>query len=279
MNTEDSTLEADRADALNRVDLVRLFERWLEATLADEEPPKGIDAELLGALTADAEPPDQRQAHADSYALWSAVTALTQEVKLQGRAFKELHGALGTEAQRAAEERRALNREREREIQRDADRRCRREIVTALIELRDSLGRGLESVRAVECTAGRHPRENWLLRIFTRSDRTRTAETLSTLTKGYALGLGRLEQILEDFQVHEIFCEGQRFDARRMNAIDREPSRDAPEGTVLEVYRKGYEWNGEVFRAAHVKVACAPHREATTIHDAVVEIEDGKHYE
>jgi molecular chaperone GrpE (heat shock protein) len=43
-----------------------------------------------------------------------------------------------------------------------------------------------------------------------------------------------------------------------MNAIDREESGDVPEGTVLEIYRSGYEWNGEVFRTAQVKVSGAP---------------------
>jgi molecular chaperone GrpE (heat shock protein) len=43
-----------------------------------------------------------------------------------------------------------------------------------------------------------------------------------------------------------------------MNAIDLEESEAVPDGTVLEVYRSGYEWNGEVFRPAQVKVSRAP---------------------
>ena len=46
--------------------------------------------------------------------------------------------------------------------------------------------------------------------------------------------------------------------ARRVNAIERQESSTVPEGTVMEVYRSGYEWNGEVFRPAQVKVSCAP---------------------
>ena len=30
---------------------------------------------------------------------------------------------------------------------------------------------------------------------------------------------------------------------------------DVAEGTVIEVYRDGYEWNGTVYRTAQVKVA------------------------
>jgi len=78
------------------------------------------------------------------------------------------------------------------------------------------------------------------------------------LRKGYELGLDRLDQTLEEFNTREIPCEGQAFDPRRMNAIDRLESSAVPEGTVIEVYRSGYEWNGEVFRPAQVKVSCAP---------------------
>ena len=78
------------------------------------------------------------------------------------------------------------------------------------------------------------------------------------MKKGYELGLERLDQNLEEFNAREISCEGQAFDPRRMNAIDRQESIAVPEGTVIEVYRSGYEWNGEVFRPAQVKVSCAP---------------------
>ena len=45
--------------------------------------------------------------------------------------------------------------------------------------------------------------------------------TLAALKKGYELGLERLDQTLEEFNAREIPCEGQTFDPRRMNAVDR----------------------------------------------------------
>ena len=48
--------------------------------------------------------------------------------------------------------------------------------------------------------------------------------TLAALKKGYGLGLERLDQTLEEFNAREIRCEGQAFDPRRMNAIDRQNS-------------------------------------------------------
>ncbi len=44
-----------------------------------------------------------------------------------------------------------------------------------------------------------------------------------------------------------IDCQGRKFDPRRMNAVDVEETEDAEEGTVVSVYRMGYEWNGELF--------------------------------
>jgi len=78
------------------------------------------------------------------------------------------------------------------------------------------------------------------------------------LKKGYELAIERLDQALEDFDARQIPCQGQVFDPRRMNAVDRQESSAVPEGTVIEVYRSGYEWNGDVFRPAQVKVSCAP---------------------
>jgi len=244
---------------MNRDALVRRFEQWLDEALASEDPPGGIDAEMLAAL-ADANPDANGWIDrlGDAYTLWAAMTALTHEVKLQGRSFKELHHTLGTQASGMADEIRAAYRERERDVQREAERRSRREILSALIDLRDRLGRGLESVRAVESEISRGAGHSWLRRAFTKRGKDPHAEKLAALTTGYELGLERLDQTLDEFNAHEIRCKGQPFDPRRMNAIDKEESAVVPEGTVLEVYRTGYEWSGQVFRPAQVKVSCAP---------------------
>jgi molecular chaperone GrpE len=243
---------------MNREDILRRFEKWLDEALSAEEPPSGIDAEILSAVTEDnpdANGPDPAN---DSYTLWAAMTALTHEVKLQGRAFKELHNTLGANASSTADEIRAASRERERDVQRDAERRSRREILSALLDLRDRLGRGLESIRAVESESSRRARRSWLRRAFATPDEDPEVGKLAALTKGYELGVERLDQMLDEFNAREIHCEGLPFDPRRMNAVDKEESSAVPDGTVLEVYRSGYEWSGEVFRPAQVKVARAP---------------------
>jgi molecular chaperone GrpE len=251
---------------VNREDLVRRFEAWLDNALSAEDPPSGIDVEILSALDADGPVGWAAGGSAgsgrsgpldDGYTLWAAMTALTQEVKLQGRAFKELHDTLAEQATRTADEITAAYRERERDLLRETERRCRRDILNALIDLRDRLGRGLDSVRAVESEIVERRAWRWLIGRLGRSGLKAEAEKVAAVVKGYELGIDRLDQILDDWNAHPIRSEGQRFDPRRMNAVDKEESSAVAEGTVLEVYRVGYEWSGEIIRMAQVKVACA----------------------
>jgi molecular chaperone GrpE (heat shock protein) len=245
---------------MNRDETLRRLEQLLDSAWADEGPPAGIDPEILAAVGGNAGgEKTEADRRCDSYSLWAAVTALTQEVKLEGRAFLELNHTLEAQTSRMLEEIRAGYAERERNLQREAERRCRKEVLSALIDLRDRLGRGRESARAHESEARKAAVVSWFKRVFSRSDGN-TAETAGALIKGYELGVERLDQTLDDFHAREIRCEGEMFDPRRMNAIDSEESSTVPEGTVLEVYRSGYEWNGEVFRPAQVKVSRAPGR-------------------
>jgi molecular chaperone GrpE (heat shock protein) len=251
---------------MNRDEIVSRFEEWLDRALQAEEPPAGIDAEILRSLDRLHEAADNEPDDASSYALWAATTALTQEVKLQGRAFKELDATVSSISTRLGDEIRAGNRERERELQREAERRCRKEILGALLDVRDRLERGLVSASATAAAMTEAPRRSWLARIILRTQSTKVepgAAILAALIKGYELSLDRLDQTLNDFNARQILSQGQPFDPRRMNAIDKQESAGVPAGTVLEVYRAGYEWNGEVFRTAQVKVSVPPEEHAT----------------
>jgi molecular chaperone GrpE len=242
---------------MGRDEIMRRFEALLDSALASEAPPAGIDAEILSSVMAGAEgaTPD---ANTDSYALWTAMTALTQEIKLQGRAFQELNHTLAAQTEKMAEELRAVYVERERTLQREAERRCRREVLSALIDLRDRLGRGRESVQAREVETAAAARAGWWARVCGKQPADTAADAMGALIRGYELGIERLDQTLDEFNAREIRCQGESFDPRRMNAIESEESATVPGGTVLEVYRSGYEWNGEIFRPAQVKVSRAP---------------------
>src|ERR1035441_6259714 len=89
-----------------------------ETTMTHEDAPRGIPEELLaGDETA------VDESTVDRYRMWAALTALTQEVKLQGRAFKQLSDTLG----------------------RDNEARSRKEVLDGLLELRERLLRGVEA--------------------------------------------------------------------------------------------------------------------------------------
>jgi molecular chaperone GrpE len=209
---------------MERSEILQRFERWLDTALAEEDPPQGIPPEILAG---DAEP---ESAPTDWYTMWAAMTALTQEVKLQGRAFRQLSEALAAEG----------------------ERRGRKESLDALLEIRERLMRGLEAVRGHT-----ELRASFWDRIFVRRRREleQALGVVRALEDGYRLSLGYLDDVLFRLQVQPIACEGRPFDPRRMNAVDVEETGDVAEGTVLLVYRSGYEWNGELYRPAQVRVA------------------------
>lgn len=238
---------------INREEILSRFEQWLDNTLTSEVPPAGIDADILATITAD--PAEETDGTGD-YAIWSAITALTQEVKLQGRAFKELNTTLGVQADRALDALRTEFSERERMLQRQAEQRSRKEILRALLDLRDRLERGLNSAKT---GTARLRHKNWLQRLV-GPDPDPGAEAVQALLKGYELGLERLDQTLMDMNAREIRALGEPFDPRCMNAVDKQASAEVDEGIVLEVYRSGFEWNGEVFRPAQVKVSSGAER-------------------
>jgi molecular chaperone GrpE len=209
-----------------REEILRRFEQWLDVTLTPEVPPAGIPAEILsGEAEGDREEPP-----VDLRAMWAAMIALTQEVKLQGRAFKQLSETVAGE----------------KEI------RGQKEMMDGLLDLRERLLRGMQSAGPVEL-----PQPTFWDRVFPdRWQRMRQATDLAqALQEGYRLTLLSLDDLLERLRLQPMRCEGMPFDPRLMNAVDAEESDEVPEGTVLSVYRDGYEWNGKLYRPAQVRVA------------------------
>ena len=233
---------------MNRDEILRRFESLLDASLSSENPPEGIDAELLATAASEGD----SVTGTDAYALWSAMTALTQEIRLQGRAFRELSEAVAAQTAGITSELQAIGAQSER----DCEQRVRRRILDGLVDLRDRLARGLESATTALSARDVRP-TGWLARFAGSPKASAPDGAVVALQRGYELGLERLDQMLSDFGATQIACKDLPFDPRRMNAIEVEDSTGIPEGTVLEVYRSGYEWNGEVFRTAQVKVSRA----------------------
>lgn len=269
MNADTSSV---RLSPEERERIVRGFEAWLDRyldrALADEEPPQGLTSELLSALeNGDPLPPlegaQPGNGGCDLYSLWAAMTTLAQEVRLQGRTFKHLNETLienarsletsAAAAASAGAENAAAEPSR---IPQAEARQARKQEIDALLDLRDRIERGSKTARSAarELAPSRLPRlARW---IGLGADYARHAqEILAAISHGYSLTLDSLDEALVACHVSRIACQGQIFDPQRMTAVDVEEIGSVPEGTVVEVYRNGYEWNGEVYRSAQVKVA------------------------
>ena len=272
--------EAKTKEAL-RVLILQRFAGWLDDVLAEEKPLEGVAAELLAELHdgKDSDPTGPADGAYDLHSTWSAMTALTQEIKLQGRTFKQLSDKMApfagldqsidkllatdrqalSDARRIAEEGRADRTQRETEMKLKERDRARRELIGIIIEIRDSLNIGLGS--AAESQRKLKEYHNWsrLKKFFIdkSADQNHKLEIVNSLKKGYRMGFDRIDEALQQLGVNEIVCQGKPFDPRTMNAVDIAETGDVPDGTVLEVYRTGYMIDTEVLQPAQVRVARA----------------------
>ncbi len=260
------------------------FDAWLDEVLATPEPPSGVAAELLEELLSpeddedglpaprgDDEATDDTRRPPDLFALHSALLALRQEVRLQGRGFRRLSDEIASLTDLAAtvEEMResqtealagarqvaeqALERRRgeEQRTARELERRVRREGLELLLDLADRMRRGLETARA-HLAAVREPR------LFGRRAWRGHRAAAEAVAQGQALSLERLDEELGRLGVRKLESLGRPFDPHTMTVLDVEEVDEAsatPDGTVLEVYRPGYVWRDELLRPAQVKVA------------------------
>ena len=262
--------------------IMRRFEEWLDEVLTEQKPLEGIDRELFSELEGETGPggDDRWGRREDRYSTWSAMTALTQEVKLQGRAFKEVSSRLenisnlGPEIQRLTQEQKeAVTEARElvdslqalldghrRRLKTEADTIAKNNLIEILLDTRDRLMIGLasaaQSQEALDTCSGPRGLRKWFQQKNLGMERA--IEIIAALKKGYRLGLERLDETLQHYGVFEISCTGEPFDPARMAAVDIEETADVPDGTVLDVYRPGYATDTDVIRTAQVKVARRP---------------------
>jgi molecular chaperone GrpE len=68
----------------------------------------------------------------------------------------------------------------------------------------------------------------------------------------------QLSDVLRKYGVSEIPALGEPFDPQFHEAVMLEEAADAPNGTVLEVFQKGYVLNDRLLRPAMVKVSAVP---------------------
>jgi molecular chaperone GrpE len=75
------------------------------------------------------------------------------------------------------------------------------------------------------------------------------------MLKGVEMVFGELQDLLSNEGLVGIEAEGKPFDPERHEAVVAVEEEGVEAGTVIDVIRKGYEFNGRVLRPAMVKVA------------------------
>jgi molecular chaperone GrpE len=78
---------------------------------------------------------------------------------------------------------------------------------------------------------------------------------LESVITGYTMSLQRLERALRQHGLEPIPCVGEPFDPERMEVLEVVADSGRPANEVLDEVRRGYLWNGRVFRYAQVRVA------------------------
>jgi len=79
-----------------------------------------------------------------------------------------------------------------------------------------------------------------------------------TLLKGVEMTLKRMRELLNKYDVKPIDALGKPFDHNQHEALMTAESADHEEGTVLEVFQRGYFLGDRVVRTAKVKVSRRP---------------------
>lgn len=88
-----------------------------------------------------------------------------------------------------------------------------------------------------------------------RDSAERVRQMLASLVTGYTMSLQRLERALRQHGLQAIPTTGERFDPERMEVVEAVTDSGRPAGEVIDEVRRGYMWNGRVFRYAQVRVA------------------------
>ena len=241
----------------------------IEAVLADFRS----WLEQAAAPAAEAAPEPEAEP-VELHRLVAEFVALRQEVNLQTRAVRAQQEQNAETLRRLSEAVRALDGIRPGAA---ADDRVR-PLLKTLIDLYDALAlarrelqRVQEAVRPVLADLARAepvppPRPSFLARLFGRGPAPapppssaeaagRVGAFLDSVITGYTMSLQRLERALQQHGLEAIPCVGRPFDPERMEVLEAVADSGRPANEVLDEVRRGYLWNGRVFRHAQVRVA------------------------
>jgi molecular chaperone GrpE len=255
------------------------FRSWLQQAAA-------IPAERPSA-DGDAEP-------VDLHALVGQFIALRHEVNLQTRASRAQQEQ-NAEALRQLEDALHALKETQAPAPLAEGEETARPLLKTMVDLYDALALGRRELQRVQETVlpaldqlaaadGTEPpaaapaqRPSFLARLFgggaearatpgrdpaAQERRRQSAEAaqrsrafLDSVVTGYTMSLQRVERALQQHGLEPIPCVGRPFDPERMEVLEVVTGTGQPANEVLDEVRRGYLWNGRVFRYAQVRVA------------------------
>ena len=78
---------------------------------------------------------------------------------------------------------------------------------------------------------------------------------LAAFEKGIKLIQEQFNKILSDFGLETIDPAGEAFDPNMHEALMKQPSENVPEGSIIQVYQKGYKIKNKLLKTAKVIVS------------------------
>ena len=249
-----------------RARMMNQFEKWLDQMLVEEPPPRGLPEELLAHAAAQVSG-ESPSVETDLYTLFSALTNLTGEIRLQGRAFKQLADLLAPLAQTPTLLTQLHHAQHEsiqllQQLTTDASARDEnppvefKQICDVMIDLYDRLARGLQTCNDGAAALSVESTNGWMRRLTGESARATTAiQSVQAIRDAAGLTLARLSAAIADWGIHRIGKAGEPFDPEKMSAVDVRTDSTSQPGTVLVVNRSGYALNGVLKATALVTVS------------------------
>lgn len=193
----------------------------------DPEEVEAVDGGSSGREAAEAEPEEPAFDGLDR----DALVERAEELRADLEEAREEADAFRDRLQRTKADFDNYRKRKESEVER-ARREARDDLLEDLVEVLDSFDRALEQADSEEAQQG-----------------------IEMIRKQF---LG----VLESDGVERVEPEGEAFDPRFHEAVLREATDEAEEGTILQVLQAGYVRGDTTLRPARVKVASAPEVEA-----------------
>lgn len=109
-------------------------------------------------------------------------------------------------------------------------------------QVQESCSLAVEKARAQE----RKKQQEWGVRI---------GQLLTSMVTGYTMSLQRVERALQQRGLEVIATVGEAFDPETMEVLEVVTDTDRADNEVVDEVRRGYRWDGKLFRTAQVRVA------------------------